>query len=259
MKRTRLRFDQAFHVRSLLYLSNYNHFIVNTTHTYHIRSFMYQSLITRRNAPYTNLFPVTVYKLHWSFMGWSLSEWKECEPCIRYDLPLLSFLCPVISNYPKTGLPRDPRMTSMFRRGTIFATFFLSLLGGGLVCAALVTQHWVEARPLRTPNPQESAGKVHFGLLQGKKELNVAYGWRTYHISGKFLYSVEIKITRYLSHPFDKLLTLLGKTLQLMGSISYVPDLRTFSISGYHGFPSLLLSFFPISLPAAVVMPRIKQ
>ena len=89
----------------------------------------------------------------------------------------------VISNYPKTGLPRDPRMTSMFRRGTIFATFFLSLLGGGLVCAALVTQHWVEARPLRTPNPQESAGRVHFGLLQGKKELNVAYGWRTYHIS----------------------------------------------------------------------------
>ncbi|CAD1478673.1 unnamed protein product, partial [Heterotrigona itama] len=73
-------------------------------------------------------------------------------------------------------------MTSMFRRGTIFATFFLSLLGGGLVCAALVTQHWVEARPLRTPNPQESAGRVHFGLLQGKKELNVAYGWRTYHI-----------------------------------------------------------------------------
>lgn len=72
----------------------------------------------------------------------------------------------------------------MFRRGTIFATFFLSLLGGGLVCAALVTQHWIEARPWRTPNPQESAGRVHFGLLQGKKELNVAYGWRTYHVSG---------------------------------------------------------------------------
>ncbi|XP_012283953.1 uncharacterized protein LOC105701632 [Orussus abietinus] len=74
-------------------------------------------------------------------------------------------------------------MTSMFRRGTIFATFFLSLLGGGLVCAALVTQHWVEARPWRTPNPQESAGRVQLGLLQGKKELNVAYGWRTYHVS----------------------------------------------------------------------------
>jgi len=72
----------------------------------------------------------------------------------------------------------------MFRRGTIFATFFLSLLSGGLVCAALVTQHWIEARPWRTPNPQESAGRVHFGLLQGKKELNVAYGWRTYHVSG---------------------------------------------------------------------------
>ncbi|KAG5307069.1 TTC4 protein, partial [Acromyrmex insinuator] len=89
----------------------------------------------------------------------------------------------VLANYSKAGSSRDPRMTSMFRRGTIFATFFLSLLGGGLVCAALVTQHWVEARPWRTPNPQESAGRVHFGLLQGKKELNVAYGWRTYHIS----------------------------------------------------------------------------
>lgn len=52
------------------------------------------------------------------------------------------------------------------------------------MCAALVTQHWIEAKPWRTPNPQESAGHIHFGLLQGKKELNVAYGWRTYHISG---------------------------------------------------------------------------
>jgi len=95
----------------------------------------------------------------------------------------------VFANYPKAGLSsRDPRMTSMFRRGTIFATFFLSLLGGGLVCAALVTQHWVEARPWRTPNPQESAGRVHFGLLQGKKELNVAYGWRTYHVSGMLIF-----------------------------------------------------------------------
>ncbi|KAK0073326.1 hypothetical protein PV325_009896, partial [Microctonus aethiopoides] len=86
------------------------------------------------------------------------------------------------ANFLKTGhINRDPAMTSMFRRGTIFATFFLSLIGGGLVCAALVTQHWIEARPWRTPNPQESAGKIHFGLLQGKKDLNVAYGWRTYH------------------------------------------------------------------------------
>lgn len=83
-------------------------------------------------------------------------------------------------------IDRDPAMTSMFRRGTIFATFFLSLIGGGLVCAALVTQHWIEARPWRTPNPQESAGKIHFGLLQGKKDLNVAYGWRTYHVSGNY-------------------------------------------------------------------------
>ena len=37
---------------------------------------------------------------------------------------LFSFLlCPVISNYPKTGLPRDPRMTSMFRRHDICHVF----------------------------------------------------------------------------------------------------------------------------------------
>lgn len=90
--------------------------------------------------------------------------------------------------------PVDPAMTSMFRRGTIFATFFLSLIGGGLVCAALVTQHWVEAKAWRTPNPQESAGKIHFGLLNGKKELNVAYGWRTYHITGSYYTCIIIMV-----------------------------------------------------------------
>lgn len=89
----------------------------------------------------------------------------------------------------------------MFRRGTIFATFFLSLLGGGLVCAALVTQHWVEARPWRTPNPQESAGRIHFGLLQGKKELNVAYGWRTYHVSGMLGLPFRLSLSLPLALP----------------------------------------------------------
>jgi len=108
----------------------------------------------------------------------------------------------VLANYPKTGPSRDPRMTSMFRRGTIFATFFLSLLGGGLVCAALVTQHWVEARAWRTSNPQESAGRVHFGLLQGKKELNVAYGWRTYHVSGMLVFFafLFVQLRLYFAH-----------------------------------------------------------
>lgn len=99
---------------------------------------------------------------------------------------------PEIKSYPKIenqhqlkkkNLQLDPRMTSMFRRGTIFATFFLSLIGGGLVCTALVTQHWIEAKTWRTANPYESSGNVHYGLLQGKKELNVAYGLRTHHVS----------------------------------------------------------------------------
>lgn len=126
------------------------------------------------------------------------------------------------TNFPKNGIEinkpnqqqhqqRDPRMTSMFRRGTIFATFFLSLLGGGLVCAALVTQHWVEAKPWRTPNPQESAGRVHFGLLQGKKELNVAYGWRTYHISGKSNNFSYFAPNSYCCFFFSQLLFIRGR------------------------------------------------
>ncbi|XP_033214901.1 uncharacterized protein LOC117171575 [Belonocnema kinseyi] len=74
-------------------------------------------------------------------------------------------------------------MTSMFRRGTIFATFFLSLLSGGLLCGALVTQHWIEAKPWIPDGPKNSAGKIHFGLLNGTKELNYGYGWRTHHFS----------------------------------------------------------------------------
>lgn len=70
----------------------------------------------------------------------------------------------------------------LFRRGAIFATFFGSCLAIALLVAALGTKFWVVARARRIPNPSESDGRVHFGLFDGKKELNVAYGWRTYEI-----------------------------------------------------------------------------
>jgi hypothetical protein len=41
------------------------------------------------------------------------------------------------------------------------------------------------ARARRVSNPEESDGRIHFGLFEGKKELNVAYGWRTYDVSGE--------------------------------------------------------------------------
>lgn len=55
-----------------------------------------------------------------------------------------------------------------------------------LLVASLGTKHWVTARAKRLKNPLESDGKIHFGLFDGKKELNVAYGWRTYDIDGEY-------------------------------------------------------------------------
>lgn len=75
---------------------------------------------------------------------------------------------------------------NLFKKGMIFATFFLSCLSIALLVASLGTQFWVVARARRTSNPHESDGRVNFGLFQGKKELNVAYGWRTYEIDGEF-------------------------------------------------------------------------
>ncbi|GLV44405.1 uncharacterized protein CBL_10209 [Carabus blaptoides fortunei] len=69
---------------------------------------------------------------------------------------------------------------NMFRKGMIFVTFFTSCLAIALLVASLGTKQWVNARARRTSNPQESDGRVHFGLFEGKKELNVAYGWRSY-------------------------------------------------------------------------------
>lgn len=74
---------------------------------------------------------------------------------------------------------------SLFKRGMIFATFFGSCLALALLVTSLGTKHWVSARARRTINPIESDGKVYYGLFEGKKDLNVAYGWRSYDIDGK--------------------------------------------------------------------------
>nr|CAD7454274.1 unnamed protein product [Timema tahoe] len=71
---------------------------------------------------------------------------------------------------------------TLFKRGMIFVTFFGSCLSLGLLVAALGTKYWVVAHAKRVTNPEESDGKINFGLFQGRKELNVAYGWRTYQI-----------------------------------------------------------------------------
>lgn len=74
-----------------------------------------------------------------------------------------------------------------FTRGMIFLTFIGSCFAIALLIASLGTKQWIISGAKRTTNPQESDGKVHFGLFDGKKELNVAYGWRTYDIDGKII------------------------------------------------------------------------
>lgn len=74
-----------------------------------------------------------------------------------------------------------------FKRGMIFVTFFGSLISIALLVASLGTKYWVNAAAKRSTNPHESDGKIHFGLFDGKKELNVAYGWRTYEVDGRFI------------------------------------------------------------------------
>ncbi|XP_069687992.1 clarin-3-like [Periplaneta americana] len=72
---------------------------------------------------------------------------------------------------------------NLFKRGMIFVTFFGSCLGIALLVAALGTKFWIVASARRATNPEVSDGRINFGLFEGKKELNVAYGWRTYDIS----------------------------------------------------------------------------
>ncbi|CAH1986589.1 unnamed protein product [Acanthoscelides obtectus] len=69
-----------------------------------------------------------------------------------------------------------------YKRLMILVTFFVSCAAMALLVAALGTKHWTDARAKRAKNPAESDGKIHFGLFEGKKELNVAYGWRTYEM-----------------------------------------------------------------------------
>ncbi|KAF9409859.1 hypothetical protein HW555_010892, partial [Spodoptera exigua] len=70
-------------------------------------------------------------------------------------------------------------------RSMIFATFFGSCLCIALIVASLGTTHWIDARARKTTNLLESEGRISFGLFEGRKELNPAYGWRIYDFSVK--------------------------------------------------------------------------
>ncbi|XP_026274131.1 clarin-3 [Frankliniella occidentalis] len=72
---------------------------------------------------------------------------------------------------------------NLWKRGMVFITFLGACLALGLLVAALTTRQWVTARAIRTSNPNESQGRVALGLFHGRKELNVAYGWRSYDVN----------------------------------------------------------------------------
>lgn len=75
---------------------------------------------------------------------------------------------------------------NLFRRCVIFATFIGACASVALLAAALGTKYWVTASAKRVLNPTESDGRVHFGLFEGEKSLNVGYGWRHYQFSGEW-------------------------------------------------------------------------
>lgn len=70
-----------------------------------------------------------------------------------------------------------------FRRGMTFVTFITCCASLALLLAALSTQHWIVARARRTTS-SSSEGHLNLGLFYGRKNLNVAYGWRPSDING---------------------------------------------------------------------------
>ncbi|KAL3269585.1 hypothetical protein HHI36_008649 [Cryptolaemus montrouzieri] len=86
---------------------------------------------------------------------------------------------------------------SLMNRGMIFITFFGSCLAMALTIVSLGTKFWITARAKRISNPLESDGIINFGLFDGKKELNVAYGWRTYDIDVLHLLKYEPEFMSY--------------------------------------------------------------
>ncbi|EFA10001.2 uncharacterized protein LOC100142086 [Tribolium castaneum] len=86
---------------------------------------------------------------------------------------------------------------NLFKRGMIFVTFFGSCIAMALLVASLGTKQWVNAKAKRLKNPHESDGRINFGLFDGKKELNVAYGWRSYEIDVIHLLKYEPEFLIY--------------------------------------------------------------
>ncbi|KAJ8687890.1 hypothetical protein QAD02_023685 [Eretmocerus hayati] len=125
-------------------------------------------------------------------------------------------------------------------RGVVLVSFILALLCGSLICISLVSNHWVESKPWRKSDPQTSSGRVYFGLLYGKKELNVAFGVRLHDIvvsdmihREPELMSWSLWCTTLVSTVLALLLAGLTAFLSVINSV-ITPNHVIFSITGIY-------------------------
>lgn len=66
---------------------------------------------------------------------------------------------------------------SIKSRGLVFVTFLVNCVVVGLLCAGLLTDHWIEAE-VRSHKVENATGTINFGLFSGRKELNYGIGTR---------------------------------------------------------------------------------
>lgn len=62
------------------------------------------------------------------------------------------------------------RLKKKQRRGVLYLSFLMCLIGGALVSTAIATQFWVTASPVNTLDPTYG-GDFHAGLFKGESEL----------------------------------------------------------------------------------------
>ncbi|KAH1009497.1 uncharacterized protein LOC109535202 [Dendroctonus ponderosae] len=142
-------------------------------------------------------------------------------------------------------------MSNFIRKGLVFCTFFISCAAAALLLAAIGTKHWTEASAKRSKNPLESDGRIHFGLFDGRKELNVAYGWRTYDIDVIQTMKHEPEFLNYWMWLGTVLALCLGLLVSIISAVLAIINTVTTSyrcLVGMSGliFWNLLTTFFSL-------------
>lgn len=133
---------------------------------------------------------------------------------------------------------------NLLRRISIFSTFVATCLTIALLAAALGTKHWVTASAKRAHNPAESDGRVHFGLFQGEKSLNVGYGWRHYQFSVPNIIKTEPDFISSSLWTCLVILLLLSILVSTLNAIVSLINTTTTPISFLAGVPGLYVYNF---------------